>query len=164
MDMLMSGRSGPRVPGLARIAAAAAGLCLAASHAQAADEVTTYTTETAFEDVAADLSDAIINRGYVIDYHGMVGEMLKRTAADVGASKPLYKGAELFQFCSAVVSRNAMEKDIANIAYCPYGLFVYEAEAKPGTVTVGFRRLPPGDGRDEVNALLDEIAREAAGE
>ena len=140
MDMLMSGRSGPRVPGLARIAAAAVGLCLAASHAQAADDVTTYTTETAFEDVAADLSDAIINRGYVIDYHGMVGEMLKRTAADVGASKPLY------------------------IAYCPYGLFVYEAEAKPGTVTVGFRRLPPGDGRDEVNALLDEIAREAAGE
>ncbi|EHK53930.1 hypothetical protein MAXJ12_27673 [Mesorhizobium alhagi CCNWXJ12-2] len=29
---------------------------------------------------------------------------------------------------------------------------------------VGFGRLPDGDGRDGIDALLDEIAREAAGQ
>jgi len=142
---------------------AAIGFSLAASQSYAQEDVTAYAIEAPFADVAGDLSDAIVNRGYVVDYHGFVGEMLKRTAGDVGASKPLYKNAELFQFCSAVVSRSAMEADIRNIAYCPYVLFAYETEEKPGSVMVGFRRLPDGDGRDQVNSLLDEIAREAAG-
>jgi hypothetical protein len=43
-------------------------------------------------------------------------------------------------------------------------IFAYEAEEKPGIVTVGLRRLPDGSGRDEINAMLDEIAREAAGQ
>ena len=90
--------------------------------------------------------------------------MLKRTAADVGGQKALYREAEFFQFCSAVVSRKAMEADIGNIAYCPYVVFAYEAEDAPGKVVVGFRRLPDGDGRDEVNALLKEITREATGD
>jgi hypothetical protein len=34
-------------------------------------------------------------------------------------------------------------------------------EGKPGTVRVGFGRLSDGDGRDGIDALLDEIAREA---
>lgn len=149
---------------LASIIVVAVGLAFAASPAAAQEDVTTYVVEAPFENVAGDLSDAIINRGYVVDYHGLVGEMLKRTAGDVGASKPLYKNADLFQFCSAVISRSAMEEDIRNIAYCPYVLFAYETEEKPGSVTVGFRRLPDGGGRDQVNALLDEIAREAAGQ
>ena len=90
--------------------------------------------------------------------------MLKRTAKDVGAKKSLYKDAQFMQFCSAVASRQAMEADIGNIAFCPYVLFVYEAADDPGTVVVGFRRLPEGGGRDHINDLLDEIAREAAGE
>ena len=134
-----------------------------ATRALAGPDVTVLETDTAFADVMADLEDAVINRGYVIDYHGHIGEMLKRTAADVGAAKPLYRNAEFLQFCSAVVSRGAMEADIANIAYCPYVLFAYEAEAAPGVVKVGFRQLPAGDGRDTVNALLGEIVEEAAG-
>ena len=134
-----------------------------ATCALAGPDVTVLETDTAFPDVMADLEDAVINRGYVIDYHGHIGEMLKRTAADVGAAKPLYRNAEFLQFCSAVVSRGAMEADIANIAYCPYVLFAYEAEAAPGVVKVGFRQLPAGDGRDAVNALLGEIVEEAAG-
>lgn len=125
--------------------------------------VTTHETEAPFADVIADLEDAVVNRGYVIDYKGHIGEMLKRTAGDVGAAKPLYREAEFLQFCSAVVSRKAMEVDIGNIAYCPYVLFAYEAEAAPGKVVMGFRRLPAGPGRDEVNALLDEIVKDAAG-
>lgn len=130
--------------------------------AQAQDMAKTYTSEQAYEDVAASLEDAVVNRGYVVDYHGYIGDMLTRTAGDVGAEKPLYSNAEFIQFCSAVVSRKAMEEDITNIAFCPYVLFVYEAEETPGEVVVGYRPLPAGPGRDEVNTLLDEIAREAA--
>lgn len=138
--------------------------CLAAATAHAADEkdVTTRQTDAPFEDVIADLEDAVVNRGYVVDYHGHIGEMLKRTAGDVGASKPLYRNAEFLQFCSAVVSRTTMEAEIGNIAFCPYVLFAYEAEIAPGKTVVGFRRLPAGPGRDEVNLLLDEIVSEAA--
>ncbi|MGB3391803.1 MAG: DUF302 domain-containing protein [Pseudaminobacter sp.] len=130
----------------------------------ARDDVTKYTSQAPFADVAADLADAIVNRGYKIDYHGFIGEMLQRTAEDVGASTQLYRNAEIFQFCSAVVSRAVMEENIENIAFCPYVLFVYEAEAEAGTVNVGFRRLPDGEGRDAVNTLLDEIVKEAAGQ
>ena len=147
------------------LASTLAGSLMAGAGAAHADVlVTTYGTNAPFADVAADIQDAIVNRGYVVDYHGHIGEMLKRTAGDVGATKPLYKNAEFLQFCSAVVSRSAMEADIGNIAYCPYVVFTYEAEGAPGKVVVGYRRLPKGDGRDQVNDLLDEIAKEAAGQ
>jgi len=133
------------------------------------DNVTAYSVEGDFADVRQDLADAVINRGFVIDYEAMIGDMLERTAADVGAKTTVYKDAQAVQFCSATVSRTAMEADAANIAYCPYVLFVYERADKPGTVTVGFRRMPD-TGSDAtrqalaaVNALLDEIVREAAG-
>jgi hypothetical protein len=133
-----------------------------AAPAQAQEEVTTLSVEAPFADVASDLEDAIVNRGYVVDYRGYIGDMLKRTAADVGGAKALYRNAEFLQFCSAVISRKAMETDIGNIAYCPYVIFAYEAEGAPGKVVVGFRRLPDGPGRDDVNALLEEIVDEAA--
>ena len=61
------------------------GLALSATPALADDDVTLYQTSEPFEDVAFNISESIINRGYVVDYHGMIGEMLQRTAADVGA-------------------------------------------------------------------------------
>ena len=147
-----------------RYGLAAGALMLLANPAHAQDDLTFYQTDAPFDDVAADVSDAIINLGYVVDYRGYIGEMLERTAADVGATTPLYRNAELLQFCSAVLSREVMEANIVNIAYCPYIIVVYETEAEAGTVNVGFRRLPDGDARDKVNALLDTIAREAAGQ
>ncbi|HMQ58661.1 MAG TPA: DUF302 domain-containing protein [Rhizobiaceae bacterium] len=136
---------------------------LALTPALAADDTVTKTTTEPFADVAQAASDAIVNRGYTIDYHGFIGDMLKRTAADVGATKELYKDAQFFTFCSAVVSRRVMEADAVNIAYCPYVVFVYERADQPGTVTAGFRKLPAGNGRDEVNTLLTEIVEEATG-
>ena len=149
------------LPAFAVTAAFALTMLAMPGPASAADDVTTHEVQGDFEEIAAEVSDGIVNRGYVVDYHGLIGDMLKRTADDVGAEKMLYENAEFFQFCSAVLSRKAMEADIGNIAYCPYVVFVYEA--KPGTVTVGFRRLPDGKGRDEVNALLEEIVKDAAG-
>lgn len=146
--------------GAALTLAAAATLTGGAAHA-AGDDVVTRTSEAAFADVAQFVQDGIINRGYTIDYHGFIGDMLKRTAGDVGATKELYKDAEFFTFCSAVVSRSVMEADIGDIAYCPYVVFVYEDASMAGTVTVGFRQLPEGGARDQVNALLTEIIEEA---
>jgi hypothetical protein len=147
-----------------RAAVLAAGLVLSSHAAQAQEDVTIYQTETPFEDVTFSVNDAIVNLGYVVDYHGHIGDMLKRTAEDVGADTKLYRNAEFMQFCSAVVSRKVMEQNTGNIAYCPYIIFVYETEAEPGTVNVGFRRLPEGEGRDQVNEILDGIAKEAAGQ
>ena len=126
------------------------------------DNVEMRTSSGEFEDISQAVEDAIINRGYVIDYHGYIGEMLKRTAADVGAEKSLYENAEFFSFCSAVLSRKMMEVDIGNIAYCPYVIFVYSEAEASNTVSIGFRRLPEGSGRDQINELLSEIVTEAA--
>lgn len=165
----------PRFP-IACLHAACAGvmmaMLLAAVPAALADEdvatypaeedVAAYPAEAVFEDVVLDLENAIINRGLAVDYRGRIGEMLQRTAEDVGAEEQIYDNAEFFQFCSAVLSRKSMEADPRNIAYCPYILFAYEEAGGEGGVTVGYRKLPSGPGRDDVNALLDEIAREAA--
>ena len=137
-----------------------------------AEEVTTYRSTAPFDEVRQDLADAIINRGYVIDYEAHIGKMLARTAADVGASQTLFAEgrANSMQFCSAVLSRNTMEAAVMNIAYCPYVLFVFQARLDDPTVTIGFRRLPErGSEKSKaalaiVNKLLDDIAREAAGQ
>ena len=139
-----------------------AGLFLAHSAHAAGDDVTTLKSDAAFADVAAGIENAIVNRGFKVDYHGFIGDMLKRTASDVDAGKALYKDAEFFTFCSAVVSRKVMEADIGDIAYCPYVVFAYETAENPGEVTVGFRNLPDGGERGPVNALQSDIIKDAA--
>jgi hypothetical protein len=125
-------------------------------------DVETRTSGEQFEDITRAVQDAIINRGYVIDYHGFIGDMLKRTASDVGAKEQLYEDAEFFTFCSAVISRDMMKANIEDIAYCPYVVFVYSKAGTGENVTIGFRRLPEGGVRDQVNTLLSEIITEAA--
>lgn len=144
------------------IAATLTIFCLATAANASGDDVKTIESKAAFADVASGIENAIVNRGYTIDYHGFIGDMLKRTAGDVNAQKDLYNDAEFFTFCSAVLSRKVMEAEIGDIAYCPYVVFAYEAADNPGTVTVGYRMVPEGGARDEVNALLAEIIKDAA--
>lgn len=126
-------------------------------------------TKASFSDVKQDLADAIINRGYIVDYNARIGEMLDRTGKDVGSTKAVFKSAETVQFCSAVLSRKMMEADPANIAFCPYVIFYYERADEPGTVYVGFRELDEhGSEASEIskktiNKLLKDIIKEAAG-
>ncbi len=124
--------------------------------------VTSYALEGDFEDATFGVETAIVDRGLVIDYVSQVGEMLNRTAADVGAEAQIYERADVFLFCSSVLSRKVMEADPANIAHCPYGIFVYQLADSPGTVHVGYRHQPEGPMK-EVEALLDAVAREAVG-
>lgn len=133
-------------------------LCAGAAMAQDAPVV--YPFEGSFDDATFSVESAIVGKGLVIDYVSHVGEMLARTGADVGSDVKLFEGADVFLFCSAVVSRKVMEEDPMNIAHCPYGVFVAERD---GDVMVGYRTYPDG-AMQEVQALLDEIAREAVGQ
>lgn len=121
----------------------------------------TWEAAGAFEDVTLYLKLAVEGRGLVVDHVSHVGEMLARTAGDVGAEAPIFEAAQVIQFCSATVSRRMMAADPANLAWCPYGIFAYQL---PGadTVTVGFRRMPEGE-MQEVETLLQEIVEEAVG-
>lgn len=125
--------------------------------ASAQDASTTYPYDGTFEDAAFGVESAIIGKGLVIDYVSHVGEMLNRTGADVGSEVELFAEADIFVFCSAVISRKVMEADPMNIAHCPYGIFVAD---RGGEVIVGYRNYPEG-AMQEVQALLDDIVREA---
>ena len=135
--------------------------------AASAQELRTYTKTASFDDVKFDVTNAITNRGLVVDLTGNVGGMLERTGKDVGSTKQIYKRAEYVSFCSAKLSRDMMEADAGNAGYCPYIVFMYETVAKPGEVVVGYRHLPATGNAASVkafaaiNALLDGIAKEA---
>lgn len=122
-----------------------------------AQDSTTYPFDGNFEDATFSVENAIIGRGLVIDWVSHVGEMLNRTGADVGSDVVIYDNADVFMFCSASLSRKVMEADPANVAFCPYAIFVTDRE---GSVSVGYRNLPDGV-MQEVQTLLDDIAQEA---
>ncbi|MBT8413343.1 MAG: DUF302 domain-containing protein [Boseongicola sp.] len=138
--------------------ATAAAITVLAANPALAEEAMTVTYDGSFDDAAFAVESAIVGQGLVIDYVSHVGEMLNRTGGDVGSERMLFKEADIFVFCSAVVSREVMEVDPMNIAHCPYGIFV--AENDDG-VTIGRRDYPDG-AMDKVEALLDSIIAEAA--
>ena len=110
-----------------------------------------------FDDATFAVESAILDRGLVIDFVSHVGDMLNRTGADVGSGTKVFDAAQIFLFCSAVVSREVMEADPHNIQHCPYGIFVTERE---GAVVIGHKRYPDGP-MQSVEALLSVIAKEA---
>ncbi len=130
---------------------------MAATPAMSQDAVS-VPFDGSFEDAAFAVETAIVGQGLVIDYVSHVGEMLNRTGGDVGSDKMLFKEADIFVFCSAVVSREVMEDDPMNIAQCPYGIFV--AETSDG-VMIGRRDYPDGS-MSKVEDLLDSIISQAA--
>jgi len=160
-----------RPPFLVRFAAAllflTAGLATSVTAQTTESVFRTYKKAAAFDDVKFELNNAIIEKGLALDHTGAIGKMLDRTGADVGSDKPVYKDAEYLSFCSAKFSRRMMEADPANIAFCPFIVFIYEDAKQPGTTVVGYRR-PAIIGNEasqkaltEIDALLDSIAREA---
>ena len=142
-----------------RINALAAAALLAAG-AAAADDAIVHTFDGSFDDATFAVENAIVGQGLVVDHVSHVGDMLNRTGADVGSETRVFDRADVFTFCSAVVSRKVMEADPLNIVHCPYGIFVAE---RAGEVLVGYRAYPEGP-MQEVQVLLDDIAREAVGE
>ena len=128
----------------------------------AAQNAKYYTYDGAFADAAFEVESAIVDRGLVVDYVSHVGEMLARTKDDVGGSKTIFENADIFLFCSAVLSREMMEVDPANIVHCPYKVMVTESSDDSGKVQIGYPVMPDGPMK-KVEALLDEIARSVTG-
>ena len=144
---------------MSRLAATVLVFALASQTALAQD-ATTYPFDGSFEDATFAVESAIVDRGLVIDYRSHVGEMLNRTGADVGSEVKIYDQADVFLFCSAVLSRKVMEADPMNIAFCPYGIYVYELPETPGQIGVAHREYPEGP-MQEVQALLADIVETA---
>ncbi|KIC49135.1 hypothetical protein [Tateyamaria sp. ANG-S1] len=122
-----------------------------------AEEALVTPYDGTFDDATFAVETAIVNRGLVIDYVSHVGDMLNRTGADVGSDTVIFSDADIFIFCSAVISRQVMEADPMNIVHCPYGIFV--AENADG-VMIGHRDYPDGP-MQAVEDLLKDIVAEA---
>lgn len=127
-----------------------------------AQQAVTYTTDDSFDDVVFALESAVIDRGLVIDSVSHTGDMLERTKGDVGSDVTIFTKADIFSFCSAALSRKVMEADFMNVSFCPYDVFVFTRPDTPDQTVVGYRGFPEGPMK-EVEALLDSIAKEAAG-
>lgn len=132
----------------------------------------TFTKAGSFEEVNDNLKDAIVKRGFVIDYVGQFNAMLERTAKDTGTvtsggNKSPYKNAQFVQFCPSKLTHEAVNASPLAIANCPIAIFIYETNYEPGKVHVGYRMpvASPSKRVNEVNAkiadTLSAIATEA---
>jgi uncharacterized protein (DUF302 family) len=130
------------------------------------EDIRTYAVKAKFDDVKFELDGAILARGLSTHSSGNVAMMLDRTGADVGSTKPIYIAAEFVTFCSAKLSRMAMEADPTNITLCPFGISIYQSIEAPDQVTVAYRRLSGAKPESAaafaaINALIDGIAQDA---
>ncbi len=131
-----------------------------------------YTKAGKFDDVSEAVKDAILKRGFVVDYTGELNKMLERTAADTGTitsagKKSPFKSAHFLQFCPAKLTHEAVNASPFGIANCPIAIFIFEREHEAGKIHVGYR-LPvasPSKLSKDVNkrltATLHDIATEA---
>ena len=141
----------------------------ASSHAEADRDayMKLYTIEGSYQNVRDDLQMAIIGRGIKINNVAHIGEMLHRTGKDLGAGKEIFAHAEAFEFCSATVSRQAMEADPHNIVFCPYVIAVYSLPNETDKTYISFRRPLAAGGAQPaalqgIEKLMTEIVAELA--
>jgi uncharacterized protein (DUF302 family) len=133
-------------------------LCLASFGG--AQSVVEVEAKGSFDEIKALLIVAIENQGLVVDHQSKVGEMLERTGRDLGASRTIYRQAEVLQFCSANYSRQMMEADVRLLAYCPFGIGLYTLPGETGRVHLVYRRVEAqGVSAEAAQALrkIDEI-------
>lgn len=115
---------------------------MASAMVQAADEVIVRELQPlAYADARAALLDAFVDEGLAPPAVSQFGEMLARTAPDLGHRADFYGEAEIFSFCSAQVSGRMIAEDVRNIALCPMTVALYTLPGRPRTVFLAAR--PP---------------------
>jgi uncharacterized protein (DUF302 family) len=145
----------------------AAGMYLAAGCVRAEGDIVVHSRPGSYDEVKSALVFAIENRGLVVSAVSRVGEMLERTGRDLGRPERIFSGGEVFEFCSAVLSREVMEADPHTIALCPYTIAVYVLPREPDKVYISYRRPtlpaehPAAKPLEAVDQLLAEIVQEA---
>lgn len=144
-----------------------AGAALYGTAQATAADVVVRSAKGEFKEVKEQVLLAIENRGLVLNYTARIGAMLERTGKDIGTAQKIYGNAEMLEFCSARVSRDTMEADPRNIAYCPYSIAIYTLPKEKNRVYVAYRRIEAsGAGKSAksfgaVNKLLADIVAEA---
>ncbi len=126
----------------------------------AAQNIMSVSVPETVDDMEFAVESAILDMGLTIDFVSYTGDMLSRTMADVGSDVEIFSGATLYNFCSARISRQVLEADPTNVAYCPYTIFVYSLPENPDETIIG-HQIYPGDSMAPANALLDEIIASA---
>lgn len=132
-------------------------MCISFAQMGAAQEPLLKTYDGSFDDATFTVESAIVGQGLVIDYVSHTGDMLARTGRDVGSDVTIFDAADIFLFCSAVVSREVMVEDPMNLQHCPYSIFVAQRD---GDVVIGYRQYPDG-AMQKVQSVLEGIVAEA---
>ena len=147
-------------------------LCLLATSANAAGSEAlkprvegatwVFTTEGEYNDVRADLIDAIEARGIVISYMAHAASMFQRTAEAVGAVGQVYDHADILLFCKADLSYQLTVANPHNLTFCPYSIAVYTLTSEWDKVYLSIRA--PVDGVPEyipvhemLVSIIDEV-------
>jgi len=104
------------------------------------DAFAVFHKQASFADVKESIEMAIKGRGFVINNVSHIGNMLERTAKDLGSGKKVILEAEALEFCSATVSRQMMEADPNNIVFSPYIIALFVLPEKPKEVRIVFRK------------------------
>lgn len=149
-------------PGL-RLARLTVGLALAlfSSLSSAVDDAIVVAVNGKFDDVKDNVRLAIEAQGLVINSVSNVGQMLERTGAELGKSRRVYGHGEVFEFCSAKVSRQMMEADAVNLVFCPFTIAVYTLPEQSEKVFIGYRKPPADPAFVPVESLLKGIVADA---
>lgn len=148
----------------AALAALLACAGLAALPPAAAQSLVVHALQAAaFDDVHLALSDAIAEQGVAHPSESDFGDLLARTAPDLGHRADLYLQARQLSFCSTPVAAQLATESPHKLLYCPLAIAVYRLPAEPGTVFLSYRRNAPSAGGKAAEALLERIiARTAA--
>ncbi len=134
-------------------------------HAQQEEPVVLRSVAGDYDQVWDDLTMALNDRGLVVSSVSHVGEMLERTGKVLKRDKKIFSRAKVMEFCSALLSRQMMEKNPHYIAFCPYQIMVYSLPEDPSKVYLAYRRLRWKDARGRgvlgaVEKLLDGLINE----
>lgn len=115
---------------------------MAGAAVRAADDIVVRELQPlAYADARAALLDAFVDEGLAPPAVSPFGDMLARTAPDLGHRADFYAEAEIFSFCSAQVSGRMIAEDVRNIALCPMTVALYTLPGRPRTVFLATR--PP---------------------
>jgi len=129
------------------------------------EPVVIYSIHADYDDVWKSLEMALNERGLTVSSVSHVGEMLDRTGRALGRTKKIFDKANVMEFCSAVISRDMLERNPHFLAFCPYQIMVYTLPEDEKKVYLSYRRLIWKDdsGRevlDSVENLLDSVIRD----
>lgn len=129
----------------------------------AADVVSRQFPDIDFADLRDALVEAIAEEGIATPVVSHFGDMLARTAGDLGHRPDLYAHAEIFTFCSAALAARLASEARGHIALCPLSIAVYALPDAPRTVFIAYR--PPAvdsAGGEAARSLMAQIVARAA--